>query len=344
MEETGKINHEVEFLMLKISGLLTEQCKLGFEYSLMLSGGVGEGTKVGLPDEYDYLLMVNGLGDQLTPEIADDSKPGYVKLRFSELNSINYQLSTDGYFDSIKFTSHFYELVCSVLHSLDTEKVGFYLFPNEGYFDYGYENDERLKKSANFLITLEYPSRNYGTIDITIDLVPVLKLKPGWWPIHSSNPTEFNEHLCATLTKPAGITKGENLQLRISTSLIELSVIKSVSNTIKSAYIASKILKNIFHCTINGINYQASLYLNTYLIKNALMKYAIETMNDEPNTEKDAIETTIAILSNVSVNSFFFPGMNIERPCEFFEGDEDAGNKYYRNIIINNLIEFLKRS
>ena len=143
IEENSAINKEIEELMSEICHLINQQCKYGYKYNLLLSGGVGEGTKIGFPDEYDYLLMIDGFQDNFTPE---NVKPGYVKLRLSENETSPF--CSEGYFDSINFTSYFYELVYNVLKSPFIENTRFYLFPNEGDF-----NNERLKKTANFLIT-----------------------------------------------------------------------------------------------------------------------------------------------------------------------------------------------
>ncbi|XP_066915808.1 uncharacterized protein [Clytia hemisphaerica] len=333
LEETSTINKEIEELMGEICHLINKKCKYGYQYSLLLSGGVGEGTKIGFPDEFDYLLMIEGFQDHLTPE---DVKPGYVKLKLSEKKTNPF--CSEGCFDSVKFTSYFYELVNSALQSPFIENTRFYLFPNEGDF-----NNERIKKTANFLITMEYYSKNFGTIELTIDLVPVLKLKHGWWPSYCSNPTKFQEHLCATLTKPAGTLQGQNLHLRISTSLVELSVIERLPNTVKSAYTILKVLKDICKCSVNEIVYRVSLYINTYLIKNALMKYAIENEYNELEAEEDVVDHVINILKNISVNSFFFPGMDIERPIEFDEETYDHMHDVdYRNTMIETLINFLR--
>ena len=333
IEETSAINKEIEELMSEICHLINQQCKYGYKYNLLLSGGVGEGTKIGFSDEYDYLLMIDGFQDNFTPE---NVKPGYVKLRLSENETSPF--CNEGYFDSINFTSYFYELVYNVLKSPFIENTRFYLFPNEGDF-----NNERLKKTANFLITMEYYSQNFGTIELTIDLVPVVKLKHGWWPNYCTNPTNFKEHLCATLTKPAGTLQKQNLHLRISTSLIELDVIERLPYNVKCAYIILKVLKDICQCPVNEMSYRVSLYINTYLIKNALMKYAIENKQNILKSEKGVVDHVINILSNISVDSFFFPGMDIERPCEFDEETYDhIHDVEYRNIIIENLITFLR--
>ena len=306
--ETTIINNKMEELMENLSSHLTKHCAFGFHYKTKLSGSVSEGSKVGFPDEYDYLVMLEGLCDQLTPEENKDTCQGYVMLKFKE-DSVNEQLSTDGYFDARKFNLYFYRLaydaICSVFSDIEND---FCLTPDNRIFEI----------FANFKFCLEYPSQAFGDIKISVDFVPVTKLPLGWRPNHFNNKVQLKEdHLCVLLMKPAkggnsryepGFCEGYERglyynQLRISTSLIETQIITQLPIQIKRAFIALKALHNE--------TYTSTITISTYVFKTAVMSYAEHIKGNREKGRGNVFSLTIAILKHYTASSFFFPGMKI---------------------------------
>ncbi len=146
-------------------------------YRSHISGSRSEGTKVNLPDEFDYLLYVEGLESILIADYSN-AEAGYVKLKamdgvdISEFEFIDHQ----GFLDSIRFTPYFFSLVLGAMQKP-------HLWQNTIlYWDYGDSNSsEHLDmQKANFYIELQSPLNDFGQIKLTIDLVPVFSLPEKW--------------------------------------------------------------------------------------------------------------------------------------------------------------------
>lgn len=267
-------------------------------------GGVSEGTKVGFPNEYDYLVFVEGLEDQLL--VVDDENPGeigtklgYVTLKFNEENTTSgdgagavlEELSTgyNGHFDVNKFNDYFRVLAHTSFSSVVKDDTF--------YFRLG--KPQRSFALAAITFTLDYPSNEFGDIEITIDVVPVIKLPPGWQPKHFRDGLilQSQDRFCATLMKPANDDPtGKcivvlNDQLRISTSLVETRIIQQMPTRIKEAFIALKAI-NEFDDSVLQVN-------STYVIKMAAIRYAMESTDnvDNGSDEKVILEAMIAIIS-----------------------------------------------
>lgn len=203
--ETSDINEIIRKLMEKLSLHLTNNCKFGYRYIPQLSGSVSEGTKVGFPEEFDYLIFIEGLDDQVTPYQNEATEKGFVMLKFKE-DSINEELSTDRYFDAIKFHQYFDKIFLNA-SSVFAVKEFYYVSCKSSF-------------GAATTLLLSYPTLGFGDIDISVDIAPVIKLPVGWRPLHFRESFVFhrNDRLCATLMKHF---VPDSTCLRISMSLIE---------------------------------------------------------------------------------------------------------------------------
>ena len=336
--ERSVIDKKVAELMQDVSLSLTENCKFGYRYSPRLSGGVGEGTKVGFPDEYDYLIFVEGLDKQLMVADNDDeagsylstptTKPGHIMMKFKDAGDdaaifaareLSKGDSNDD-FDASKFNHYFRGKLYASFSSVVKDDVFYFL-------------QRKLKNNisealAAIEFTLHYPTMEFGDKEVSIDIVPVIRLPVGLQPkcLEERSILQGQDRLCATLLKPAksGLTSGpivpHNNQLRISTSLVETRIIQQMPTRIKEAFIALK--------AINTISREI-LMANSYVIKNAVIRYAIECNgddnsanidNDHANSENEAesvLGAMIAIITRFKGYSYFFPEMrisNIEYP------------------------------
>ena len=115
--EYSKFKNQINSLMQQFCNALSSSDP-HFKYKILLSGSVAEGTKVGLPDEYDYLLVVENLLC-FAPKKTDNTDIGFVKLKYKRQKKMNF-LVTDGYLDTSKFAIYFHKVAFDVVGRLKT--------------------------------------------------------------------------------------------------------------------------------------------------------------------------------------------------------------------------------
>ena len=117
--EFSKFKNQINLIMIQFCNALSS-FDFHFKYKIFLSGGFAKETKVGLPDEYDYLLSIENLLD-FYPEETEETDAGFVNLKYVGESKIDFLL-TEGYFDTSKFSIHFHKIAFDVLGSLETLK------------------------------------------------------------------------------------------------------------------------------------------------------------------------------------------------------------------------------
>ena len=269
--EYSKLKNQINSLMQQFCNALSSSDP-HFKYKILLSGGVAEGTKVGLPDEYDYLLVVENLLC-FAPEETDNTDIGFVKLKYKGQKKMNF-LVTDGYLDTSKFATYFHKVAFDVVGRLKTLKRSDIYIIDKQYGNNG--NIEQRQNTANFIIFLRYYLQYFGELDLSIDIVPVFALPREWWPKNTKNLLSLTvlkneQNFCASLMKAKSDLFSDLNQLRISTSLIETRIVKSLPSFLKHAFMILKILKEI--CTDEELG-PCRFYMDTYRFKNSLLNYA----------------------------------------------------------------------
>ena len=335
--ESSKLKNQINSLMQQFCNALSSSDS-PFKYKILLSGGVAEGTKVGLPDEYDYLLVVENLLGFI-PEETDNTGVGFVKLKYKGQNKMSF-LVTDGYLDTSKFTTYFRKVAFDMLGRLETLKRSDIYIIGKNYGNEG--NCEQLQNSANFIIFLRCYSQCFGEIDLSIDIVPVYVFPREWWPKNTNDSLSLTvlkneQNFCASLMKAKGHLFSDLNQLRISTSLIETRIIKSLPSFMRHAYMIMKILKEV--CTDEELG-PYRYYMDTYRLKNALLKhvqihfpdlddneYCDKTIGQSPtNKEIFSYANTLYSLKEliVQANGSSFCFKKLEREMDMFGQLADA--------------------
>ena len=280
--ESTKLQDQINRLMQQFCNALSSSDS-HFKYKILSSGSVSEGTKIGLLDEYDYLLVVENLLD-FVPREGDDTDTGFVNLRYVGQDKMHF-LVTVGYFDTLKFTTYFHKNAFDVLGNLETLKESNMYIITKNYGNEG--SPERLQNSASFIIFLKYYSQHFGETDLSIDLVPAFLFPKEWWPKNNKNSSLISvlkneQNFCALLTKSKSDSLNDLNKLRISTSLIETRIIRSLPSFMRNAYMIMKTLKEISKDDEFGFYRYC---MDTYRFKNALLKHAQIHFAD-PNESK----------------------------------------------------------
>ena len=101
--EVLDIQNAVEFLVCRLLYKVGELDSRFFIRHIVPNGSFYDGTKISLPDEFDFLAVVDKLSDNhLTISRECNHNPGYAHLSDGKLNSDWAPLSADGYLYSIK--------------------------------------------------------------------------------------------------------------------------------------------------------------------------------------------------------------------------------------------------
>ncbi|CAG2223029.1 unnamed protein product [Mytilus edulis] len=265
---------EVDSVTSDVNNLVTSLCKQiqkydsRFEMSVFPSGSIAEDTKIGRPDEFDFILCLDKLNDITDIVMADNSiKKGFASLKFKDIPAVDDYLpftDADGFFLPILFLRLFYEYLQRALNEPHLWK--------EGNLYFNVENKVGTifpKPVLNF--DVYWFGSVYKQLKISIDLVPAV-YKTGWWPVNidadkiplinsdikaagcfltlqtkvlkmSVNNSHCISRTCNTEDNDEERTKKR--MLRISAAPAEICLMKSLPNKFRQAYVLAKVLKNI---------------------------------------------------------------------------------------------------
>ena len=340
------VGNQVEVLITRLAEKMNS-LDPHFSFIPSISGGVREGTKVGFPDEFDYLVYVQGLERFFDIEENGNTEDGYanLKLKGNSTSPIKFLVDEHGYFLTPHFTSYFYELVFRAMRLKEIwQDIDLY-WEFKRIFD--------LHKS-NLYIALRSPVPSFPDIDISIDFVPVFKV-PNWRPKNSRDlslySVSYTGHFCLVLLKffaksniPV-VRYPKFNQVRASSSEIEASIINKLPRSVKMSFTFLKAIKNLcifFFYYVQYSSETASDHVSTYLIKNSLFYHAAQ-LSESPSCEhkvviRESLVLLYRILQGVIVGrfpSFFVPGILLISEDDYQR--EKVGN------VINQLVVKLIR-
>ncbi|VDI31627.1 blast:Ankyrin repeat and death domain-containing protein 1A [Mytilus galloprovincialis] len=265
---------EVESVTFNVNNLVTLLCKQiqkydsRFEMSVFPSGSMAEGTKIGRPDEFDFILCLDKLND-ITDIVLTDNllKSGFASLKFKSTQVLDEYLpftDADGYFLPILFLRLFYDYLQRALNESNLWK--------EGNFYYNVENKMgKIFAKPVFTFDVYWLGSVYKQLRISIDLVPAV-YKRGWWPINTdvdkiplvspcikaagcfltlqtkARQNYIHESGCISRTcntEDNDVDLAKKRMLRISAAPAEICLMKSIPNNFRQAYVLAKILKSV---------------------------------------------------------------------------------------------------
>ncbi|CAC5403395.1 unnamed protein product [Mytilus coruscus] len=177
---------EVDSVTFDVNNLVTSLCKQiqkydsRFEMSVFPSGSMAEGTKIGRPDEFDFILCLDKLNDITDIVMADNSmKKGFASLKFKDIPDVDDYLpftDADGYFLPILFLRLFFEYLKRALNEPHLWR--------EGNLYFNVENKVgTIFAKPVFTFDVYWFGSVYKQLKISIDLVPAV-YKTGWWPVN----------------------------------------------------------------------------------------------------------------------------------------------------------------
>ncbi|XP_053383686.1 uncharacterized protein LOC128549926 [Mercenaria mercenaria] len=275
--------------------------------TVIMSGSVAETTKVGLPDEFDFLCVLNKMPELF--DIEESTDKSFVNLKLKE---VHRGTARDRFFENYSDSPISQSLLIDRFHDVLQEIMqmsDIYRHPNIFHVKHGVQ---KPGGSPNFALTLRWSCSKYKDMTLKIDLVPACQITcPPDSKFYSNtfNP-DTNEGLLIMfqnefVTKGSSITSIEiNEKVRTSAVNAERNDLNDLRQEGKDAYVISKILCCDRVCPsvidVNHVcrkeNPTCASIISSYMLKNCLFHVAKE----------ESIET----LSKLSVHGYV---------CKIFE-------------------------
>jgi len=262
------VQNQVNLVMNRLATHLSEYCK-PLTFKAQAAGSVSEKCKVGLPDEFDYLFIIEGM--DIYFEIEQSQTPGFASIKRKAIDNFpkdfcNFVNEND-YMMSITFLHYFSQ---KILETLQRNNIWEHtsLYHWESFYESKDFNHQEFKPKANFLLDFRCPIPNFKDISISVDVVPALA-------IPHNELVNFLPNNDQVLDSPKLLvlpTKSEVFNFfpsRISTSIIETGIISTLPRYLRNAFMLLKILKELGQSQNYDIPYHHDL--TTYHLKTLLL-------------------------------------------------------------------------
>ncbi|XP_060561997.1 uncharacterized protein LOC132721673 [Ruditapes philippinarum] len=245
-----------------------------FRMTVFPTGSTVEGTKVGRPDEFDFVLCLETIGRYCVIKSPEPYNQVYALLQFKDYPVPEGFLSfsdSEGYFQSLPFLKYLFRYIKRALNERQLwEKGNLY---------YRYEDKLHvISGKPVFNFQMYWIGSKYKQIALSIDLVPAV-YRRGWWPekacpesmrlvsdrvkdegcflLLQTKNNDFNYewyYMNDIINDSVGNTQNTtqdthgNNMLRVSVAPAEISLMKSLPEIYRRAYALAKIAKSADIC------------------------------------------------------------------------------------------------
>ena len=325
--EAELIREKLERLVNNILSLVEKRDKR-FQSTLIKSGSVYEGVKVGKPDEFDFMIRLNSLTDKASFHRCHKGE-GYVKLELDEHDWKEFK-DEEGFFNPNLLCRHFKKLVneslsdAEVPDGLRIQRASRELL--EGSWgpvfsdmlgnSSGQENSSGVMYSETHgpatTLYIEWEGgENYQGLNISVDLTLSLEYPSSKLPVQLANlPLEVD-----VILQKSGfhvVPTGFDVW-RISFSMAEKEVLYTSPEGFKACY---RILKIVRDDVSESLGLDASL-VPSYMFKTVLVSQLFTTPGhlwEKDLWSQKVIQTLDLVLQGVEreeIQSFFIPRYNL---------------------------------
>ena len=170
------VRTQVDLVMKRFATLLSEDCK-PLTFHAQAAGSVSEKCKVGLPDEFDYLFIIEGMDRYF--EVESTQTPGFATIKRKAVNNFpkdfcNFVNQNDCMM-SITFLHNFSQKVFEILQRNNVwEDTSLYWW--KSFYESRHFNHQSFKLRANFLLEFRCPIPNFQDISISVEMVASLAI------------------------------------------------------------------------------------------------------------------------------------------------------------------------
>lgn len=310
-----------------------------FNNEVALSGSNSESSKVGEPDEFDFMFYLPSLTEQFEPSYSSDDPPGYCKIELKQ------GISSESVKDLLKDEKYLFPQrikACLFSHIEDMFLLNRVEVPKQiRFYFHEFSPDSGKHRIVNqikpgFILHFEWRQGLYTGLNITADVIPtfpfdhpkdvflnytsqsrdLLSELEG-----SSNPTKTTTTSCLIPTPIAHhVTRSfENVVWRISTSKLETKILQRIPDCKRNTYMKGKILlqRSGKVPDRDGLG-SCEYYIHTYLLKTAFLYELSRVPDDESWEGCNAVVRLLYIFrllkGNINagrVPSFFIKGYDL---------------------------------
>lgn len=249
-----------------------------FEGRLFPTGSSTEGTRVGEPNEFDFLYFLDKFS-----EACDIAENYHVEDGFVQLKAKDVRPAYSQYFDGSGILNG--NSVRDTLRKLIGIAIAQKEMWNANELYFSYLSNDCLKPVLN--LEVSYIGSFFKCLEISIDIVPAV-YKQAWWP-STVRPESFG--LMTDSIRNAGCSvlfqnpsneivpdENANMYMRISCAPAEIALFKLLPAYVKKSYalikvlLSSKICPPVDTTDIGGDPLPAGYYISSYMIKNCLLQ------------------------------------------------------------------------
>ncbi|KAL9957841.1 hypothetical protein ACROYT_G034789, partial [Oculina patagonica] len=209
-----------------------------FKGTLFHSGSVYEGTKVGDPDEFDYMLCLEGLAQICSITFDKDTQYNEVVVHKNVEESGNFQnLFDEEQLESGKVMSVFVDVAKRALTLLDFTSVAKEMYVESLTEHTLVEDTWTLSGTVTCNLKFKWTGLYYKQLVITVDLVPAIPVHD--WPLIAR---EVSSLLTEDIKSRGCHLVPKSGYWRLSFSLAEQLIMRSLSQEQKEAFIGAKVI------------------------------------------------------------------------------------------------------
>lgn len=263
-----------------------------FSGRLIQSGSVADGTKVGLPDEFDFVYILDNLGDKVIVEETVSNDPSFIRFRQKEGvhdSRLHQFIGKDGILNANGTWSQLFEDLMKFIEDPSVFRFT-NVWPN-------YENSPGDFSEGRPTIHLKvlWIGLKYKVLPIDIDLVNAIGAD-GFWPKNARRDELF---LDSDKIKSEGaialtqtVIEKEGIDFRLSALLAERSVFRGLPKVAKDSYIAAKIMLTNELCPQieTFTKFCANDFLTSYMLKTSLL-HVLDEHKEFTKTDKGDVYT-----------------------------------------------------
>ena len=294
--------------------LYVEKLNPLFRNNIIPSGSYYEKTRVGLPDEFDYMINLTEIQQLCRFDEKNSDPSAYGRL---------YPLSTE---EAQQKLISFIEPITQCISAEKIRKQFYQLLTSARAYVIRKEISDKFKhlkfewtsgdKRCGTTVRAEWYGQQYPYISIKIDVVPCLTING--WPktaIIKCSLTEPQFHVI-----PRSPKLDQTYLWRISTSLAEVMYFHSLLSEQTNAYLILKILRllNPRKFKIDKIDYTADDLITSYMFKNEFLYEIVRYPNRDQWTDRSLIHRVLGILKRLhkhlligSIKSFYIENYNV---------------------------------
>lgn len=249
ISEVEKIEKDIDrYIEATLESMI--QAEPRFNCVLLQAGSTAENTKVGEPDEIDYMCVLTELSKACYASESPSDPPGYLRIRMrgQEMEMWKDFLDSDGFLIAEKLHLQFHSLFDRHSENADLTAMSTCLHKLRDYSNQanvGVTVDMSQTKPGSRLFFL-WRGCQFKRMVVTIDLIPAIEI-PGW-PKSARVPPEQGSDRYDVIPKvsPAILNNpSAELYWRISTSMAEKRIFCAMDRSARSCY---TICKSLMQC------------------------------------------------------------------------------------------------